>query len=101
MNIQVDTATPALGNKRPCNDVNRTTQVLNLRALKELALGVDSAEPAEPIQNLLLEIEQNRFSFISSRDTDAAIHDLLNRIEDLDRIMHVLAAQVPSGAKPE
>lgn len=94
---QVDDTTPNLGMRiRGQHDLNRTTQIINLREAGERRDA--EGDPAAGIHKLIVDIEQNRFSFISSRDTDAALHDVFNRLEELAAIVRGFSD--PTAQKP-
>ena len=60
--------------------MSQTTPLIDARGLAK-----SEAQPGDPIPllaELLLDLEQNRFAFISSGDPDAAVHELYNRPVD-------------------
>jgi hypothetical protein len=99
-NVRQDDATPVQGTGiRGERDPNRTTQVICLRSsAAELAADGSQGAATASIDKILLEIEQNRFEFISSRDTDAAVHNVFNRLEELAARMSSVLAELSESA---
>ena len=95
--IAAEDRMPILGTPVPTkSDLNQTTLLIDVRGLRD-------GEPFDPvarIHHLLLTIEQNRISFISNRDTDAAVHDVLNRLEEMTVILRELRVPVKNGDEP-